>query len=64
MIEGMYLEYRTMSADALNSTNTALGQVIMSAQYNAGNPDFTNKQEMENYEGGVSVKPSQSCKFS
>lgn len=63
VIEGMYFEYRSMSADALNSTNTALGQVILSAQYNSGNPDFTNKQEMENYEGGVSIKPSSSCKF-
>ena len=36
-----------MSADALNSTNTALGQVIMATSYNAANPLFTNKQEME-----------------
>lgn len=63
VIEGCYYEYRTMSADALNSTNTALGQVIMATSYNAANPLFTNKQEMENYEGGISVKPSQSCRF-
>jgi len=63
VIEGMYFEYRTMSADALNSANTALGQVIMCCNYNVLSPNFTSKQEMEEYEGGVSVKPSDSCKF-
>lgn len=29
-IEGLVFEYKTMSADALNSTNTALGQIILS----------------------------------
>lgn len=56
--EGMYFEFRTMSSDALNSTNTALGQVIMAANYNATNANFTTKQAMENYEGGMSCKPS------
>jgi hypothetical protein len=32
-----------MSADALNSVNTALGQVILSAQYDAANQPFVNK---------------------
>lgn len=59
-IRGMLFEFRTMSADALNSTNTALGQVIMSTQYNAALPNFNNKYEMENYEFGCSTKPSSS----
>jgi len=63
IVEGMYFEYRTMSADALNSVNTALGQVIMAAEYNAGSPNFANKQSMENYEGGVSCKPSTSMRY-
>lgn len=63
VIEGMYFEYRTMSCDALNSTNTALGQVVMACNYNVLNPDFGSKQEMEEYDGGVSIKPSESCKF-
>jgi len=63
VVEGMYFEYRTMSADALNSTNTALGQVIMAANYNAASPNFTSKQPMENYEGGVSCKPSCSMRY-
>lgn len=61
--EGIYFEFRSMSADALNSVNTALGQVILSAEYNAANSPFASKQEMENYEGGVSIKPSESVKF-
>ena len=61
--EGLYFEFRSMSGDALNSTNTALGQVIMAASYNAGAPNFTNKQQMENYEGGVSIKPSKHCRY-
>nr|QKV51324.1 putative capsid protein [Crucivirus sp.] len=59
-IHGMVFEFRTMSADALNSTNTALGQVIMAVEYNSANPNFVNKQQMENYEYAVSCKPSDS----
>lgn len=61
--EGLYFEFRTMSADALNSVNTALGQVIMAVNYNASSPNFVNKQSMENYEGGISGKPSVSIRY-
>lgn len=61
--EGMYFEFRSMSSDALNSTNTALGSVIMAANYNSKSPNFSSKQAMENYEGGVSIKPSQSLRY-
>lgn len=60
---GLVFEYKTMSADALNSTNTALGQVIMSFQYDANNAPFQNKQVQENYENSISVKPSCSAVF-
>lgn len=63
VVEGMYFEFRSMSADALNSTNTALGQVIMSCNYNVLSPNFNSKQAMEEYDGGVSFKPSTSCKY-
>nr|WAE43130.1 MAG: capsid protein [Cressdnaviricota sp.] len=59
-IQGMIFEYRTMSANSLNSTNTALGTVIMATDYNAINPTFAQKSEMENYEYGTSCKPSSS----
>lgn len=57
-INGMSFEYRSMSADALNSTNTALGSVIMSTDYDSADTTFASKQEMENTEYGVSCKPS------
>jgi hypothetical protein len=57
-LEGMLFEFRTMSADALNSTNTALGQVICATNYNAASPAFLSKAQMENYEFGQSCKPS------
>jgi len=39
-------QFRSNSASALNSTNTALGSVVMSADYNANAPNFTNKQQV------------------
>lgn len=60
-IRGMLYEFKTMSSDALNSTNTALGQVIMATNYNASLANFASKYEMENYEFGQSIKPSMSC---
>jgi len=59
-LEGMIFEYRSMSADALNSTNTALGSVIMATNYDALDANFKQKSEMENYEFGNSCKPSAS----
>lgn len=59
-INGMVFEFRSMSADALNSTNTALGSVVMATDYDSKDATFTSKQEMENTEFGVSCKPS-SC---
>lgn len=42
-MSGLIFEFKSMSGNALNSTNTALGQIIMSAQYDAGNAPFTDK---------------------
>ncbi|UBZ25025.1 capsid protein [Chicken proventriculitis-associated circular virus 10] len=58
---GVIFHFRSMSADALNSTNTALGSVIMSTEYNALAPDFASKSEMENAQFSNSIKPSDSC---
>lgn len=55
---GILFEFKSMSADALNSTNTALGQVIMACNYNAALPNFASKYEMENYEYAISTKPA------
>lgn len=58
-MQGCIFEFRSMSADALNSTNTALGTVIMATQYNAAADPFESKSAMENYQYGCSGKPSQ-----
>nr|UBJ25906.1 capsid protein [Red panda feces-associated circular DNA virus 15] len=57
-IHGMVFHFKSNSADALNSVNTALGTVILATQYNVLLPLFKNKQEMENYEFGCSTRPS------
>lgn len=63
-IKGMIVELKSMSADALNSTNTALGTMGCAVSYNAANSNpFINKQAVENYEYGMSCKPSQSLLF-
>lgn len=59
-IVGQIYEFRSTSADALNSTNTALGTVILATQYDPTKNPFASKFEMENYEFAVSIKPSQS----
>lgn len=60
-ITGMVFSFQSMSANALNSTNTALGQVIMATQYNVLSLPFASKQQMENYQFACSTKPADSC---
>jgi len=59
-LNGMVFEFRSMSADALNSTNTALGTVTIASDYDSKDNNFANKASMENSEYAVSCKPS-SC---
>lgn len=60
---GLVVEFKSTSADSLNSTNTALGTVIMATDMNATTftAAFLNKQEMLNYQGSVATKPSHSA---
>jgi len=58
-VKGMIFEFKSTSADALNSTNTALGTVIMATEYNSDSTPFLTKQQMENHEFASSCK--QSC---
>jgi hypothetical protein len=51
--------YRSLSATALNSTNTALGFVILTTQFDTYDPAFTAKQQMEIVAGAVSASPDQ-----
>lgn len=60
---GLMFEFRSTSANALNSTNTALGTVILSAEYNALASAFQTKQQMENSMWAMSGKPSESLVY-
>jgi len=59
-IEGMLFSFTSTSSDALNSTNTALGTVMMATQYDVLDEVFNSKTEMLNYEFSTSCKPSHS----
>lgn len=59
IIEGMLLTYKPTSADATNSTNIALGTVVMATQYNPTLPDYESKAEMMSAEYCTSCKPSE-----
>jgi len=58
--KGLIFEYQSASADALNSTNTALGTVVMATNYNAARANFSSKIEMESSEFSCRTKPSDS----
>jgi hypothetical protein len=62
--KGLIFEFRSMSADALNSTNTALGTMILAARYDSNNlAAWANKQQVENEMWSVSDKPANSIMF-
>lgn len=57
-INGMIFYYKSTSANALNSTNTNLGQVLISTNYNVLAKTFENTSDMLNAEFSTSGKPS------
>lgn len=57
--EGLVFEYRSFSADALNSTNTALGSVFACINYDYTDQDLTSRYEVENTDWASSCKPSE-----
>lgn len=58
--QGLVFQFKTTSATAVASTNTAMGTVVMATQYDVLSEPFINKQQMENYEFAQSSIPSQS----
>ncbi len=56
-LRGIIFEYKSLSGRALNSTNTALGTVIMATEYDSTKPPFTDKRSMENYTYSTSCDP-------
>lgn len=62
--EGLMFCFNSTSADALNSTNTALGTVMMATQYDVLDSAFQGKLDLLNYQGAQSTVPSKSmCHF-
>jgi len=59
-LDSCVFEFRTSSSDALNSTNTALGNIICAVQYDATDNDPESRTQMENTQWAVSTKPSNS----
>jgi len=57
-LHGLVFEFKSTSAVALNSTNTALGTVIMATEYNVVDSPFLNKRAMENHMYSTSSPPS------
>jgi len=57
---GLIFEFVSTSANALNSTNTALGKTIMATDYNAANSSFTSIEEMMVTEFSNFAKPAES----
>lgn len=56
--KGIVIEFKSTSADALNSTNTALGTVVMATNYCAVDVPYNSKIQMEQTEFACSSKPS------
>lgn len=56
-MHGMIVEFRTTSSE-YNTSTAALGTVIIATDYNVLDTTFTTKQQMENFEGAMSAKPS------
>lgn len=57
-LNGVIFEFKSNSYDALSSTNTASGTVVMSTNYNVLDPPFANKFQMEQSQFTCSGKPS------
>lgn len=55
---GLVFTYKSTSADLTNAGSGALGTVIMATDYDALDPGYATKQEMENAEFTKSAKPS------
>jgi hypothetical protein len=59
-VRGMIFEYKSLSAEAVVGSNNsgALGEVIMSTNYNVTQPNFVSKQQMLQAEFSNDDKPS------
>lgn len=56
--DGLVFEFKSFSADALNSTNTALGSVFACINYDYSDASLASRYEVENTDWSASCKPS------
>jgi hypothetical protein len=56
---GLVYQFKSTSASALSSTNTALGTIMMATNYDVLDAPFANKQQMEAYMFSTSCAPSE-----
>lgn len=56
---GLIFEFKSTSANALNSTNTALGSVSIASEYNVNGAPFINKSQVLNNMWTCTAKPSE-----
>lgn len=56
--KGLMFHFKSTSANAMSSTATTLGEVIMATQYNALNAPFADATAMMQYQFAVDGKPS------
>lgn len=57
-LHGAIVEFKSSSGDALTTDNTSLGTVLIASNYNCADPNFINRQQMENTQYTSSAKPS------
>jgi len=57
--DGLVFEFKSFSANALNSSNTALGSVFACINYDSTDQDFSSRNEIENSDWSRSCKPSE-----
>lgn len=56
--QGLMLQYKPTSGEGNNSSNNAIGKVMLATQYDPDAPDFVNAVQMENFAYSNSCKPS------
>lgn len=57
--DGLVFEFKSFSADALNSTNTALGSVFAAINYDYSDTSLSSRYEVENMDWSMACKPSE-----
>lgn len=60
-MHGMIFEYQSTSGTILNTTNAAMGQVILATSYDPTQTNYSTIQEILNNEFTTEAKPGDNC---